>query len=254
MDDTQNSTYIIAGSVIVAGAIIALGVVFAGPGNTTPTENNNTANHQNAMANNTQQNQQQNGQQQAQLDNINPVTEEDHVRGSLDAPVKIVEYSDFECPFCQRFHSTMNSIRSQYSGDEVAWVMRHFPVPQLHSKAPRAAKASECAANLSEEDNAFWKFADSYYQQTPSNNRVNLDSLLPSLNQELGVDQAAFEECMASSQFEEGIQQDVQNARDTGGRGTPWTVVIGPDGEKFPINGAQPESAVTAIIDSALDQ
>jgi len=255
MTKSQNSTYIIAGSVIVAGMIIALGVVFAGPNNTS-TAAKNAGSHGNAMADNTQQNSQEQNQQQrqAQLDNINPVSEEDHVRGSLDAPVKIVEYSDFECPFCQRFHGTMNSIHEQYSGDDVAWVMRHFPVPQLHSKAPRAAKASECATQLSNQDDAFWTFADSYFQQTPSNNRVDLDSLLPKINQELGVEQAAFDECMASSQHEDGIQKDMQNARNTGGRGTPWTVVIGPNGEKFPVNGAQPESAVTSIIDSALDQ
>lgn len=238
----QNGTYIIAAAVVFAGLIVAAGIVFSGDGNTTQNQAANT--------HTMQADQEQNNQNQ--LDNINPVTAEDHIRGDLDAPVKIVEYSDFECPFCQRFHGTLANISDKYNGGEVSLVMRHFPVPQLHSKAPRAAKASECAASLSDQDGAFWKFADIYFERTPSNNRVNLDQLLPAINQELGVDQATFAECMASSQFEDGIQQDVNNARETGGRGTPWSIVIGPNGEKFPINGAQPQAAVESIIDNAL--
>lgn len=95
------------------------------------------------------------------LENVDPVSASDHIRGNPDAEIVIVEYSDFDCPFCARFHSTMNSVMDQY-GEEVAWVYRHFPLESLHPNAPAVAVASECVAELGGND-AFWKFADSYF-------------------------------------------------------------------------------------------
>ena len=78
-------------------------------------------------------------------DAVRPVTREDHIKGNPDAPIKIVEYSDFECPFCKRFHDTMNEVMSEVDNGQVAWVFRHFPLDQLHPvKARAVAVASEC--------------------------------------------------------------------------------------------------------------
>lgn len=93
---------------------------------------------------------------------INSVTEDDYIRGSQDATVKIVEYSDFDCPYCQQFHQTMKQVVNNYDDSEVAWVYRHFPIPQLHPDAPRKARASECVADLGGQD-AFWTFADEIF-------------------------------------------------------------------------------------------
>jgi protein-disulfide isomerase len=93
---------------------------------------------------------------------INPITDEDHIRGNQDAAVKIVEYSDFGCPYCARFHQTMKQVTNNYDASEVAWVYRHFPIPQLHPQAPRLARASECAADLGGQE-AFWTFADEVF-------------------------------------------------------------------------------------------
>lgn len=93
---------------------------------------------------------------------IDPVTEDDYIRGNQDATVKIVEYSDFDCPYCAQFHQTMKQIVNDYDASEVAWVYRHFPIPQLHPDAPRKARASECVADLGGED-AFWTFADEIF-------------------------------------------------------------------------------------------
>lgn len=94
---------------------------------------------------------------------VNEITDADHIRGDRDAAVTVVEYSDFGCPFCGRFHSTMKQVMNNYDDNEVAWVYRHFPIPQLHPQAPRIARASECAADIGGEE-AFWSFADEVFK------------------------------------------------------------------------------------------
>lgn len=93
-------------------------------------------------------------------DQVAPVTEADHIKGSLDAPIKIVEYSDYDCPFCSRFHDSMNQVVEQ--NDDVAWVYRHFPLDQLHPNARTIAQISECIAEA-EGNDAFWTFTDGYF-------------------------------------------------------------------------------------------
>ena len=100
----------------------------------------------------------------AVLNKMTPVSSDDHIKGSVEATVTIVEYSDFDCPFCTRFHGTMNNIVSKYSGDDVAWVYRHFPLEQLHPQAKAVAVASECVAKLGGNE-AFWTFADGYLSE-----------------------------------------------------------------------------------------
>ena len=91
---------------------------------------------------------------------IPAITEADHVNGSRDARIQIVEYSDFDCPFCGRFHETMNQIMTEY-GEEgnVAWIYRHAPIEQLHPDAKNKAVISECIADLEGEE-AFWEFTN----------------------------------------------------------------------------------------------
>jgi thiol-disulfide isomerase/thioredoxin len=119
-------------------------------------------------------------------DKIKPVTSQDHVKGNPNAPIKIVAYSDFECPFCQRFHNTMNELMEKYGEDgEVAWVFRQFPLEQLHPvKAQAVAVASECANELAGND-GFWKFADRYFELTLTNNRTDTDVVLTLQNSSL---------------------------------------------------------------------
>ncbi|MEX0931050.1 MAG: thioredoxin domain-containing protein, partial [Candidatus Paceibacterota bacterium] len=196
----------------------------------------------------------QSAEQTASTDAINSVTEADHIKGSVDAPIKIVEYSDFECPFCQRFHDTMNEVMNTYGeSGEVAWVFRQFPLEQLHSKAPTVALASECVAELGGNE-AFWHFADRYFEVSPSNNRTDIETVIPQLVTEIGIDQNAFQSCMDSGEFTTQIEEDLNNAVATGGRGTPWTILIAPNGTTFSINGAQSISTVEQLIEIARDE
>ena len=85
----------------------------------------------------------------------------DHIIGNPNAPIVIVEYSDSDCPYCQRFHNTMHQVKDAY-GDKVAWVYRHYPLDGLHPKARMEAEASECVAKLSD-DATFWKYLDAMF-------------------------------------------------------------------------------------------
>lgn len=181
---------------------------------------------------------------------MRPVSKErDHIRGNPEAPVTLVEYSDFECPFCKRFQPTLKRIVDD-SGGQVRWVFRHFPLDQLHSKARKEAVASECAAELGG-NQAFWKFADRFYELTPSNNGTDIDVVLPQIAREIGLDKSKFASCLSSGRHDRRIAEDLQNASDTGGQGTPWSIIVSKSGKKYPLSGAQPYAAVKQIVELA---
>jgi protein-disulfide isomerase len=106
------------------------------------------------------------------LTNLPTVNDQDHLRGEKNAKITVVEYSDFDCPFCSRFHTTMQQVLDEYDG-QVNWVYRDFPLPQLHPNAPKLAEAAECIANQNGEE-AFWKFADAYYTTKGEGKNVTL--------------------------------------------------------------------------------
>lgn len=175
----------------------------------------------------------------------------DHIRGNPDAPVTLVEYSDFECPFCKRFHPTVKRIVDEYGG-RVRWVYRHFPLDEIHPvKARREAAAAECAAELGGND-AFWKFADRFFELTPSNNNTDIGTVLPQIAREIGLDKERFASCLASGRYDRHIEEDRQNAVATGGRGTPWSIIVSKSGRTYPLSGAQPYAAVKRLVDLAL--
>ncbi|MBP6924133.1 MAG: thioredoxin domain-containing protein [Candidatus Pacebacteria bacterium] len=183
---------------------------------------------------------------------VRPVAATDHIKGNPDAPIKIVAYSDFECPFCQRFHNTMNELMKKYvDSGEVAWVFRQFPLEQLHPvKAQAVAVASECASELAGND-GFWKFTDRYFELTLTNNRTDTDVVIPQIAKEMGLNTTEFFACTKSGKYNEHIQADIANATETGGRGTPWSILIAPNGKTFPINGAQPLASIEQLINLA---
>jgi protein-disulfide isomerase len=186
---------------------------------------------------------------------VQPITDQDHVLGNRDAPVKLIEFSDFECPFCKHFHNTMKQLMTEYERDgKVAWVYRHFPIDELHSKARKEAQAAECASELGG-NRAFWAYADRLFEIAPSNDRLDL-TVLPQIAQKIGLDRTSFESClggdMRGGKYAAHIEANYQDAIASGGTGTPHTIVIGPKGEIFPISGAQPYAAIKSIIDVAL--
>ena len=144
----------------------------------------------------------------------------------------------------------MQRVMEEYgTSGKVAWVYRHFPLDSLHPKARQSAEAAECAAELGGEQ-SFWAYVDRYYIVTPSNNGINLDEL-PNIAAAVGLDRAEFEACLAGDAHEARVEQQVGEAVSAGGRGTPYSIVIGKNGN-YPINGALPYEQVKAIIDKAL--
>jgi len=225
-------------AIIIAGGLIA-GAVFLGNDNNT----SNTPPTQKAP------------EQTGSTDDVRPVSSDDHILGNPNASVVIVEYSDFECPFCKGFHGTMNQVMDEYGTDgQVAWVYRHFPLDQLHPVKARAeAVASECVNELGGND-AFWQFANRFFELTPSNNRTDIESVIPQIVGEIGIDEQSFNECMNSGKYDQHIESDIANAIETGGRGTPWSVIIASNGKTFPLNGAQSYASVKQLIEIALDE
>ena len=242
-ENIKNNTanpYLIPLAIVIAGGLVA-GAVFMSNGGNNSAPVANTGNDQPTQAA---------PQPTGSLENIRPVTAEDHIKGSPDAPVKIVEYSDFECPFCKRFHDTMNEVMDKYiESGEVAWVFRQFPLEQLHPvKAQAAAVASECANELGGNE-AFWQFTDTYFERTLTNNRTDTETVIPQIVRDIGLEETAFQTCFESGKYDQHIEDDIENAVATGGRGTPWSVVVGPDGKMLPLNGAQPLEAVEQLIE-----
>ncbi len=181
--------------------------------------------------------------------NFRPVDKTDHIRGTDNATVTMIEYSDLECPFCQRFHPTMKQILADYNG-KVRWVYRHFPLAQLHSKAPKEAQASECVAKLGGET-AFWNFIDKIYATTPANNGLD-PAQLPIMAGEVGVNVTQFNNCLASTDGTAKVQADEQDALNAGGQGTPYTILVNKKGQKVPVSGALPIEQIKQQIDSLL--
>ncbi len=235
----QKNTLAMPIAIVIAGTLIAGAVIYSG--GKAPTAGTAT------------QPQQQVAQPTGNLESMTPITSKDHIRGNPNAPVKIVEYSDTECPFCKRFHDTMKQVVDEYGKDgKVAWVYRHFPLDQLHSKARKEAVALECANEQGGNDK-FWSYADRLYEITPANNGLD-PAELPKIAQYVGLDTAKFNTCLASTKYDKHIEDEVQNAQATGGNGTPWSIVVAKNGKKYPLSGAQPYASVKQMIESVLQE
>ena len=151
------------------------------------------------------------------------VSKDDHILGDINAKIIIVEYSDLECPFCKVFHATMHRVVTE-SGGKVAWVFRHYPIPQLHPKAFREAEATECAWEQGGNE-AFWKYTDRLFEVTLSNNKLD-EAELPRIAQYIGLNMTEFNECLASGKFKAKVQADIDDGAKTGVSGTPSSFIL----------------------------
>ena len=175
---------------------------------------------------------------------VRPVTAQDHILGNPNAPIKIIDYSDTECPYCKQFHQTLKDIYGAYATTgEVAWVYRSFP---LHSKSTNEAEALECAADLGG-NTVFWSYLDEIFAVTPSNDGLD-PAELPKIASDVGLDVNAFNTCLSSGKEAAKVQADYQDAINAGGQGTPYTVFVTPQGNIANTNGAIPYDAVNNYI------
>lgn len=187
------------------------------------------------------------------LEKLPPVTKADHILGNPDAPIKIVEYSDLECPFCKNFHNTLTKIMEEYGDSgKVAWVYRHYPIDNLHKKARREAYALECANEQGGND-AFWAFMNEVMAVTPSNDGLDLAEL-PMIAAKLKLNVSEFNSCLESDKFKEKIDAHMSDAIATGGEGTPWSIIVSgiKNQTRIPIYGAYPYENIKTMLDDLL--
>jgi len=180
--------------------------------------------------------------------NMRPVDiKHDHIFGNPDAPVTIIEYSDFECPFCKRFHPTMMKLMENNT-DTVRWVYRHFPLAFHNPGAQKQAEATECVAELNGND-AFWDYSEKIYSRTKSNGKGFPIANLRPLAEEIGVDGDAFTACLNSGKMSVRVKVDIANGRQAGISSTPAAYIINQKGETRFIAGAAPLAKVQSLVD-----
>jgi protein-disulfide isomerase len=159
------------------------------------------------------------------------------VRGNANAPITIVEFSDFQCPFCARAEGEIVKVRDTYK-DQVKIVYKDYPLP-IHPNAPKAAEASRCAR----EQEKYWEYHDVLF--------ANHDSLeVPNLKKfaaDLKLDKAKFDTCLDSGKYAQEIAKDMEEGGRVGVTGTPAFFING-----RLLSGAQPFSAFQEVIEDAL--
>jgi len=158
--------------------------------------------------------------------------------GPEDAPITIVEFSDFNCPYCQRVMPTLKALRERYP-DQVRIVFRHFPLESIHPRARPIAEASVCA----DEQGQFWAFHDHVF----ASGEPLEDDAIRAAASKLGLDLAAFDACLADGRAGAVVAEDVRDASAVGVTGTPAFFVNG-----ILLSGAQPLDAFVRVIESEI--
>ena len=157
--------------------------------------------------------------------------------GAADAPVTIVEFSDFHCPFCQRAEDTVAQILSRY-GDRVRVIWRDYPVDNLHPQSRKAHEAARCASDQGK----FWPYQKALFAGPPKQ-----PDQLPAVAQETGLDTASFKACVESGKHQAAVQKDVEEGKRLDVTGTPTFFING-----RVLVGAQPLEAFVRVIDDEL--
>jgi len=165
--------------------------------------------------------------------------DDDPFWGPQDASVTIVEFSDFQCPYCARFFlQTYPQVRREYEG-KVKFIFRDFPLTSIHQYAEKAAEAAGCA----NDQGKFWEYHDLLWTKQQA---LDVDSL-KSYAADLGLDTVAFDDCLDSGKHASEVQKDVQDGRSYGVGGTPAFLINGQL-----VSGAVPFADFKAVIDAAL--
>jgi predicted DsbA family dithiol-disulfide isomerase len=159
-------------------------------------------------------------------------------KGPASAPIVLVLFSDFQCPYCRDFNLTIEDVMKKY-GDKVRLVFRQFPLIRIHANAQRAAKASLCAAA----QNHFWEMHDSLFRNQDNLKEEDIKSQAKDLN----LDVNAFNSCLDSARISTMIQDDIRAGSMAGVDGTPALFING----RY-LGGARSDEEITAIIEEEL--
>jgi len=176
--------------------------------------------------------------QQAEFKRYDIPTENAYAIGPADAPITIVEYSDYQCPFCRRWHDEVyRPLLAAYPG-QIRLVYRHLPLTSIHPDAMSAAEAAMCAG----EQDAYWTFHDKLFGSESLNSITYIQYA-----QDLGLNMATFEACLSDHKYQQAIQEDSDFAINLGIRSTPTFFING-----LAVVGAQPLDVFKQVIDKEL--
>ncbi|MBI2042822.1 DsbA family protein [Candidatus Pacearchaeota archaeon] len=186
--------------------------------------------------------------------------DDDPALGNENAPITIIEFSDYQCPFCRKFWTeTLPSIQKEYiDTGKVKFVYRDFPLISLHPMATPAAEAAECVRD-SGGDEAYFKMHDKIFQEQnvldggdansgPVKSTVTFtNNDLKSWAKDIGYN---IDSCLDSGKFKSEVQKDLNDATNSGGQGTPYFIIMkSGDKEGIPLSGAYPFSTFQQILD-----
>ena len=160
------------------------------------------------------------------------------IRGTADAPVTLVEFSDFHCPFCKRVQPTLTQVLEKYPG-KVRLLFRHLPLDALHPQATNAAEASWCA----QDQGKFWEYHDLLFANAPKAAQDDLKHYA----EQIDLDMKTFESCLSQNAHRDSIQRDIDEVTKLGMSGTPAFFING-----RPLSGAQPLEKFVQVIDEEL--
>lgn len=181
-----------------------------------------------------------------------PVDATDYIRGNPNAPILMIEYSDYDCPFCKKYHEVLNQVMDELgTTGKVAWVYRQFPIAQLHPNAPKISEAALCVGSLNGND-TFWKFTDLVFEERALDEQTNMVKL-PDYAEQIGVKKEDFTSCLESGKMAEAVKASATEAFNIGARGTPYTVIV-VGNEQAVVNGGQSYDTVKGILKNLINQ
>ena len=179
--------------------------------------------------------------------------DDDPVKGDPNAPLTIIEFSDFQCPFCSRFYSqTLPLLEENYiDTGKVKLVFKDLPLDNLHANARTAHIAAECA----DEQGKFWEYHDILFEKQSQWQRFspsNLDTTLTNFATGLGMQSTVFQACMNSQEIADEVNDDTLEAASSGTTGTPTFFIGNEENGYVKMVGAQPFTAFKTMIDTKL--
>ena len=180
------------------------------------------------------------------------IDETDYVLGNPNAPILMIEYSDYDCPFCKKYHRTMHQIMDEYGvTGKIAWVYRQFPLAQLHPNSPKVSEAALCVGDIGGND-AFWTFSDLVFEGRALDQATNVTKLAQ-YAEDSGIQRSQYLTCVDEGRMEKAVEDSIRDGFDAGARGTPYTILrVG--NQEAVINGAQPYDTVKGIVENLIDQ
>ena len=151
--------------------------------------------------------------------NVEPISDNDHVLGSKNAEIALIEYADLECPYCKSFHDNAKQLIEK--NQNVVWVFRHFPLRSIHPTAQSLAMATECAYKLGGNE-AFWNMTDKIFENQPG---LKVEDAV-SYAGELGLDATQLQNCLDNKDTEDTVNADYQSGVKAGISGTPGNILF----------------------------